>query len=113
MKRILFLLLLTVSVYGQNPSRFNKVTNKTNEVNNKKKTLEQIIDEANTVHDHRYDYSKFNYINVKTKSKIVCKDHGEFYQTMDSHINKKANCPACVKENNFITLETIKPVYHE
>ena len=102
--------LLFKCKYGSCPScilnkkdRFNKVTNKTNKINNKKKTLEQIINEANIVHDHRYDYSKFNYINVKTKGKIICITHGEFYQTMDSHINKKANCPECVKENNFIT----------
>ena len=72
---------------------------------NKRKNKKQVIIEANKVHNHRYDYSLFDYIDSKTKSTIICKLHGQFKQTMDSHINRKANCPVCVKETNYVVFE--------
>lgn len=72
---------------------------------NKRKTKNQVILEANIVHNNRYDYSLFDYRDSKTKGIIICELHGQFNQTMDSHINKKANCPTCVKETNYITFE--------
>ena len=49
------------------------------------------------VHGDRYDYSDCIYINNKTKLKIVCKEHGEFYQTPLNHEYFKCNCPKCAK----------------
>jgi hypothetical protein len=57
-------------------------------------TYESII-KANLIHCDKYDYSKVNYINCKEKVIIICKEHGEFEQTMDQHINKKAGCSKC------------------
>ena len=62
-----------------------------------RKTTEQFIEKANKIHNNKYDYSKANYINAKTKVCIICPVHGEFWQTPDHHLNKKAGCSECAK----------------
>lgn len=57
-------------------------------------------EKATEVHDGKYDYSKFEYINTKTKSIIICPIHGEFLKDMAHHINRKQGCPICAKERN-------------
>lgn len=59
-----------------------------------KKTQEQFIEEANNVHHGRYDYSLVNYINSKTKVRIICRIHGEFTQEPTSHISGRG-CAQC------------------
>lgn len=44
----------------------------------KAKTKEQFIEDANKIHDKKYDYSLSDYKNCKKKVKIVCKKHGIF-----------------------------------
>ena len=63
--------------------------------NNKKKTVSQFIEEARAVHGDRYDYSKVVYVNTNTPVAIICREHGEFMQIPDFHINRKTNCPHC------------------
>lgn len=46
------------------------------------------------VHGDRYDYSQIEYVNCRTKIKIICKDHGAFYQTPNNHYMGH-NCPSC------------------
>ena len=60
----------------------------------KKKTKEEFIKEADIIHNYKYNYSKINYINNKTKVCIICPEHGEFWQTPANHL-KGANCPKC------------------
>ena len=50
------------------------------------------IEKANLVHNNKYDYSLVNYINNKTKVKIICKIHGAFEQIPDSHLRGRG-CP--------------------
>jgi hypothetical protein len=50
---------------------------------------------ANIIHNNFYDYSLVNYINSRTKVKIICPKHGVFEQTPDNHISKKQGCPYC------------------
>ena len=57
-----------------------------NKRNNKKKTKEQFIEEAYKVHGNKYDYSKVEYINSKTKVCIICPIHGEFLKTPNKHL---------------------------
>lgn len=45
-------------------------------------------------HGHRYDYSKAEVTNNRTKVEIVCKDHGSFFQAPDHHIRGRG-CPKC------------------
>lgn len=65
----------------------------------KKRTNETFIRDANRKHDSKYDYSKVNYINNRTKVCIICPVHGEFYQTPNSHLNG-CGCPKCGTEES-------------
>jgi hypothetical protein len=64
---------------------------------NKPRNVEEFIKIANKLHGNKYDYSKVEYKNCKTKVCIICPKHGEFWQTPDNHINKNhpQNCPFC------------------
>jgi len=62
--------------------------------NNKQKTLKEFIDQANNIHNYKYDYSKSDYKHNKYKLIIFCKNHGEFKQSPISHL-KGQGCPAC------------------
>lgn len=46
------------------------------------------------IHGERYDYSKVIYVKNSSKVCIICKEHGEFWQTPANHIKGK-NCPKC------------------
>lgn len=56
---------------------------------------ELFIQNANNKHSNKFDYSKFNYTNAKTKSTIICDTHGAFEQTPDKHLQSKYGCPIC------------------
>ena len=51
------------------------------------------IEKAIEKHGDKYDYSKVEYINYKTKITIICKEHGEFMQNPYLHINSGCGCP--------------------
>ena len=65
---------------------------------------------------YNYDYSKVEYINAKTKICIICKIHGEFWQTPSNHLMGKNGCQEC---NTFISKpemeiqEFVKSLYHK
>ena len=44
----------------------------------RRKTTEEFVNEANKIHNGKYDYSKVNYIDSNTKVCIICPIHGEF-----------------------------------
>ena len=44
------------------------------------------IEKAKNIHGDKYDYSKVEYINARTKVCIICPIHGEFWQTPSSHL---------------------------
>ena len=63
----------------------------------KKTTTEEFIERARKVHGDKYDYSKVEYINSRTKVCIICPEHGEFWQEANSHL-KGCGCLKCSKE---------------
>jgi len=75
---------------------------------NKNKKLSMSIDDfkskSNVAHNGKYDYSLVNYINNKTKVKIICPEHGVFEQRPDMHLlGKGCNlCGGSYKKNNII-----------
>lgn len=69
--------------------------------------LEHFIKRAKEIHGNKYDYSKFNYIDYKTPSIIICKKHGEFKQSPNKHLSKRRGCHACsIEENALKRLKT-------
>jgi hypothetical protein len=58
-------------------------------------TLE-LINKCVKTHGNRYDYSLVEYIDSKTKVKIICKEHGIFEQLPTNHM-KGQGCPICSK----------------
>lgn len=57
-------------------------------------TTEDFIRMAKEKHGDRYDYSKVVYISSRDKVCIICKEHGEFWQTAGLHLSG-ANCSKC------------------
>lgn len=64
---------------------------------NKKYDTVKFIEKARKIHGEKYDYSKINYINSKTKMEIICPKHGSFFQNADNHFLGKG-CPICANE---------------
>ena len=60
----------------------------------KKMTKDIFCETANVVHNEKYIYDYIDYINQKTKVKIICPEHGEFWQTPECHL-KGQGCPIC------------------
>lgn len=63
-----------------------------------KYNTESFIRRAREIHGDKYDYSKVEYVDQKTKVCIICKTHGEFWLRPAHHINKGSNqrgCPKC------------------
>ena len=46
----------------------------------KKMNTTDFCNKSNIKHNNIYDYSLVNYINNRTKVKIICKEHGIFEQ---------------------------------
>ena len=65
-----------------------------------KLTTEEFIKKAKDIHINKYDYSKVEYKNAKEKVCIICPEHGEFYQTPNSHLNGNG-CSECGKEKSI------------
>lgn len=60
------------------------------------KTTKKIVDEFISVHGKKYEYSLVEYKNMKTKIKIICKEHGVFEQIPHDHL-KGFGCASCGK----------------
>lgn len=75
--------------------------------NNIKKNINEFVAAANNIHKNRYDYSKVNYVDNKTKVCIICPKHGEFWQTPKSHLGGNG-CPKCYGNAKLTTEEFIE-----
>jgi len=79
---------------------------------NKKSNNNEFITKSMQIHANIYNYCLVNYINNKTKVKIICNKHGIFAISPDHHLRgnggKGRGCPTCSKENisNRITGKT-------
>ena len=65
---------------------------------NKNITTVDFINKSKQIHGDKYDYSKVEYIDSITKVCIICPEHGEFWQTPNTHLNG-SGCPKCVGKN--------------
>lgn len=60
----------------------------------RRKTTEQFIHDAISVHSDMYDYSLVEYIGAHKKVKIICPNHGDFEQAPHDHLKGKG-CSKC------------------
>ena len=82
---------------------------------NLKLTNEEFISKANLIHNNLYNYNEVSYENSFTNVKIICKNHGIFYQIPHNHLQGNG-CKLCgnpskgelVIKNTF---DNIKIVY--
>ena len=64
-------------------------------------SVEDVKEQFKAVHGNKYDYSLFTeYKNNSTKIPIICKKHGVFYMTPNSHISAHKGCPKCGAESS-------------
>ncbi|SKA48126.1 hypothetical protein [Photobacterium toruni] len=61
---------------------------------NQKKTVKQFIVDAKKIHGKRYNYSLFEYHNMRTKGIIICSIHGPFFQLPINHL-AGSGCQKC------------------
>ena len=59
--------------------------------NERRRGNKEFIDKAKTIYGDKYDYSKVNYVNSKTKVCIICPEHGEFWITPNNFL-RGHNC---------------------
>jgi hypothetical protein len=72
------------------------------------KNTEKFIEQANIIHNYKYDYSKTNYINNYTKVIITCKIHGDFKQTPANHISGRGCYFCSLEDKSYDTNEFIR-----
>lgn len=71
------------------------------------KPFNQMVQDAKGVHGDKYEYDKSTYKNVRTKMRIICPIHGEFWQTPHAHINKRCGCPSCNESKLETEMKTL------
>jgi len=59
-----------------------------------KDSAKNFVYKASEKHGYIYDYSESEYKLAAEKIKIICKTHGEFYQSPSDHL-KGTGCPSC------------------
>lgn len=62
---------------------------------------EEFILKSNIIHNNLYNYSSVEYISTHTKVSIICKEHGIYEQTPNSHLRGRG-CPKC-KDSKGVT----------
>ena len=75
-------------------------------------TTDNFIKRAKEIHGEKYDYSKVEYLNNRTKVCIICPEHGEFWQRPNEHLNGRG-CHECAKERNRKKMAMPKDVFIE
>lgn len=60
----------------------------------KRKTQNEFIMQAASVHNNYYDYSKVRFITMNDKVEITCPEHGVFWQNANMHV-RGSKCKKC------------------
>ena len=58
-------------------------------------SAEEFQERATLSRGGRYDYDLSTYVDQRTPMRMICKDHGEFWQIPRNHTTLEANCPRC------------------
>jgi superfamily II DNA or RNA helicase len=73
------------------------------------KNKDEFINDAIIIHQNKYNYDELDYLGAFKKIKIICKQHGEFWQLPTNHLSGKG-CPKCSKrisKNEILWLNSI------
>jgi group I intron endonuclease len=68
------------------------------QIKTKEDLKKSFVERAIKIHGNKYNYSEFEYLTSSTKGKIICSQHGEFWQTPSNHL-RGSNCPECSQES--------------
>ena len=74
---------------------------------NRNMTFSDFVKKSNIKHKNTYEYDEKTYINQIKKTCIICKQHGEFWQTPYKHLIGQG-CPKCFGHKNLTTEDFIK-----
>jgi len=100
--------------FYQTPARhLNGVGCKKCGIDSTRLKLDDFISKSIAVHGEKYNYDCVQYTNTRDKVKIVCTDHGPFYQSPNSHLSGRG-CPHCsvsVSSGHLEIHEYIKSFY--
>jgi hypothetical protein len=68
---------------------------------NRKLNTIEFIDRSNIIHNNKYDYSKVDYKYSDENIIVICKIHGEFEQTPNSHLQGRGcnKCGVIIRSN--------------
>lgn len=71
---------------------------------------DSFLERAINIHDNKYDYSEVDFISANKPVKIICKTHGEFYQTPQSHL-RGSGCPKCILKSQSRLYDKLLNIY--
>lgn len=74
------------------------------------KPQDYFLEKAREVHGTYYDYSKSKYVGTTGSLCITCPQHGDFWQTPNSHLSGNG-CPACGKIRTIQGISLSKEEY--
>ena len=60
----------------------------------KKLTQQEFISMSREIHGNKFDYSKAEFKNVRSKIIVICPNHGEILIRVSNHIHMKQGCNA-------------------
>ncbi len=66
--------------------------------------FQRFLEKSRAVHGGFYDYSDSEYVNTKTKIKIICPEHGPFMQAPEKHMIGRG-CPACARKHGRLDIK--------
>lgn len=76
------------------------------------KAKQKFKQEAQIIHNNKYDYSKSIYLTATDNIIIICATHGEFEQTPNRHLGG-GGCKKCAIENTRIRMSIPWGIYKE
>lgn len=73
---------------------------------NRRLTIDEFIDKANSRHNNLYTYPDKNYMSYDDKIQIMCNKHGLFKQAIRDHLSGRG-CPICKNSKGEIMIQKI------
>ena len=85
------------TIFYPNPYNFLNCKNcPTCSITSQRKSSNEFVGMALSIHGDNYDYSQTVYVNAKTKVKIKCnRCNHSFFQLPRGHLYEKSGCPCC------------------